>query len=72
MAYVLHQMASSTTYLFTRQKRFSSCKPKEKWPHAGLYKYNGRKIELFHINWLMVDSLAGPRLMSLWSAWDWC
>ena len=43
MAYVQQQMASSTTYLFTRsQKTFSSCDPKGEWPHAGLNKYNGR------------------------------
>ena len=52
MAYVQQQMASSTTYLFTRlQKTFSSCEPKEEWPHAGLYNYNGRQIELFHMKW---------------------
>ena len=34
--------ASLTTYLFTRsQKTFSSCEPKDEWPHAGLYNYNG-------------------------------
>ena len=44
--------ASSTTYLFTRlQKTFSSCEPKEELPHAGLYNYNGRQIELFHMKW---------------------
>ena len=71
MAYVQQQMASSTTYLFTRlQKTFSSCEPKEEWPHAGLYNYNGRQIELFHMKWF-VDRLTGPRLMSLWNAWGW-
>ena len=31
MAYVQQQMASSTTYLFTRlQKTFSTCEPKDK------------------------------------------
>ena len=36
MAYVQQQMASSTKNLFTRlQKTFSSCEPKEEWPHAG-------------------------------------
>ena len=40
------------TYLFTRlQKAFSSCKPKEEWPHAGLYNYNGKQIQRFHIKW---------------------
>ena len=35
MAYVI-----SKAYSFTRlQKTFSSCKPKEEWPHAGLYNY---------------------------------
>ena len=43
---------SSTTYLLTGL------------PHAGLYKYNGRQIELFHMKW-HVDRLTGPRLMSL-------
>ena len=43
---------SSTTYLLTRL------------PHAGLYNYNGRQIELFHMKWF-VDRLTGPRLMSL-------
>ena len=52
MAYVQQQMTSSTTYLFTRlQKAFSSCEPKEEWPHAVLGKYNGRQIELFHMKW---------------------
>ena len=50
MAYFQHQMASSTTYLFTRLKKtFSNCEPKEELPHAGLYKYNGRQTELFHM-----------------------
>ena len=45
--------ASSTTDLFTRlQKAFSSCEPKEELPHTGLYNYNGRQIELFHVKWL--------------------
>ena len=43
---------SSTTYSLTRL------------PHAGLYNYNGRQIELFHMKWF-VDRLTGPRLMSL-------
>ena len=43
---------SSTTYLLTRL------------PHAGLYNYNGRQIELFHMKWF-VDRLTGARLMSL-------
>ena len=52
MAYVQQQMASSTTYLFTRlQKTFSSCEPKEEWPHSGLSKDNGRQIELFYVKW---------------------
>ena len=43
---------SSTRCLFTRlQKTFSSCEPKEEIPHAGLYNYNGRQIELFHLKW---------------------
>ena len=45
--------ASSTAYLLTRlQKKFSSCEPKRERPHAGLYNYNGRQIELFHMKWL--------------------
>ena len=45
MAYVQQQMASSTTYLFTRlQKTFSSCEPKEEWPDSGFHMkwFNGR------------------------------
>ena len=42
--------ASSATYLLTRlQKTFSCCKPKEEWPHAGLYNYDGMQIKLFHM-----------------------
>ena len=33
--------------------------------YAGLYNYNGRQIQLFYTNGLMVDKLTGPRLMSL-------
>ena len=44
--------ASLTTYLFTRlQKKFSIFEPKEEWPHAGVYSYNGKQIELFHMKW---------------------
>ena len=44
--------ANSIRYLFTRlQKTFSSYEPKEEWPHAGLYNYNGRQIELFDMKW---------------------
>ena len=39
--------------LFTGLQDYSSCGPKEEWPHAGLYNYNGRQIELFHMNWLI-------------------
>ena len=50
MAYVQQQMTSSTTYLFTRlQKTSSSCESKEEWPHAVLYKYNRRQIEVFNM-----------------------
>ena len=42
---------SSATYLFTRL------------PHAGLYNYNGRQIELFDMKWFVVR-LTEPRLMS--------
>ena len=42
--------ASSETYLLARlQNKFSSCEPKEEWPHTGLYNYNERQIELFHM-----------------------
>ena len=52
MAYVQQQMASSKRYLFTRlQKTFSNCELKEEWPHAGIYKYNERQIELFYVKW---------------------
>ena len=72
VCWILMAYESSTTYLFTRlQKTFSSCEPKEEWPHAGLYNYNGRQIELFHMKWF-VNRLTGPRLMSSWNAWGWC
>ena len=32
-------------------------------PHARLYNYNGRQIELFHMKWF-VDRLTGPRFIS--------
>ena len=52
VCWILMSYSSSTTYLFTRlQKTFNSCEPKEKWPHTGLYNYNGRQIELFHMKW---------------------
>ena len=41
------------------------------WPYAGLYNYNGRHIELFHVRWF-VDRLTGPGFMSFWNAWSWC
>ena len=41
---------SSTTYLLTRL------------PHAGLYNYNEKQIEPFHMEWF-VDRLIGPRLI---------
>ena len=44
---------SSTTYSLTRL------------PHAGLYNYNGRQIEPFHLKWLILDRLTGSRLISL-------
>ena len=43
---------SSATYLLTGL------------PHAGLYSYNGRQIERFHMKWF-VNRLTGSRLMSL-------
>ena len=43
---------SSTTYLLKGlQKKISSCEPKEELSHAGLYNYNEREIELFHVKW---------------------
>ena len=43
---------SSTTYLLTRlHKTFSSRESKEEWPNAGVYNYNGKQIELFHMKW---------------------
>ena len=39
VCWILMGYAGSTTYLLT------------KLPHAGLYKYNGRQIELFYIKW---------------------
>ena len=48
--------ASLTTYLFARfQKTFSSSEPKEELSHAGLYNYNGRQIEFFHMKWFNVE-----------------
>ena len=48
--WILLAYVSSTTYLFTRlQNTSNSCKPKEELPHAGLYYYNGRQIELSHM-----------------------
>ena len=34
--------------------------------HAGLYYYNGRQIELFHMKWF-VYRLTGSRFMALWN-----
>ena len=50
---------SSTAYLLARL------------PRAGLYNYNGRQIELFHMKWF-VDRLTGPRSMSLRNACGGC
>ena len=50
---------SSTAYLLARL------------PRAGLYNYNGRQIELFHMKW-SVDRLTGPRSMSLRNACGGC
>ena len=67
MAYVQQQIASSTTYLFTRsQKTFSRFDPKV------YINITEGKWTFFIWNGLMVDRLTGPRLVSLWSAWDWC
>ena len=55
---------TSKTYLLTRlQKKFSSCEPKEELPHAGVYNYNGRQIEVFHV--LIMDRLTRSGLMPL-------
>ena len=41
---------SSTAYLFTRlQKTFSSCEPKEEWPHAGLGIYIAKRTFLYEM-----------------------
>ena len=54
MAYIEQQIGNSTTDLLTRLlKTFSTCEPKVEWPHAGLYKYNGRQIEHFHMKWFI-------------------
>ena len=56
--------STSKTYLLTRlQKKFSSCEPKEELPHAGVYNYNGRQIEVFHV--LIMDRLTRSGLMPL-------
>ena len=34
--------------------------------YAGLYYYNGRQIELFHMKWF-VYRLTGSRFMALWN-----
>ena len=55
--------ASLTIYLFTTlQKACSSCEPKEVFPHAGLYIYNGMQTERlhFHMKSLIMDKLAVP------------
>ena len=71
--WILMAYTSSASYLLTKlQPKLSSCEPKEEWPHAGLYNYNGRQIELFHVNVLIVDRLKGHRLMSWWNAWGCC
>ena len=55
---------TSKTYLLTTlQKKFSSCEPKEELPHAGVYNYNGRQIEVFHV--LIMDRLTRSGLMPL-------
>ena len=65
MAITSAAYASSITHLFTRLlKTFSSCEPKEEWPHTAIYSYNGRHIELFHMK-CFVDRLTGHRLTSL-------
>ena len=56
--------------IFTRlQKTFSNYEAKEECPHAGLYIYNGRQIELFHVKWF-VDRLTVSRMMFLWNTWE--
>ena len=35
------------------QKIFNSGEPKEELPHAGLYNYNGRQIDFFHMKWFL-------------------
>ena len=50
VCWFLMAYASSKTHLFIRlQKTFSSCDPEREWPHAGLYNYSGRQIELLQM-----------------------
>ena len=35
------------------QKIFNSGEPKVELPHAGLYNYNGRQIDFFHMKWFL-------------------
>ena len=46
-------LCSSATYLLTRL------------PHRGLYNYNGRQIELFHLKRFNYEYINRPGLMSL-------
>ena len=32
-------------------------------PHAGLYDYDGKQRELFHMQWFNCGYITGPRLM---------
>ena len=32
-------------------RRHSVAEPKEEWLLAGLYNYNGRQIQVFHMKW---------------------
>ena len=41
----------SNIFIYKITEVSQRCEPKEVWPHAGLYKYNGRQIELFHMKW---------------------
>ena len=48
VCWILMGYVSSTTYLLARlQEKFSSCEPKEEWPDAGLYNYNGKQTGPF-------------------------
>ena len=56
---------SICTYKITEEIHVSSCKPKEEWPHAGLYNYNGRQIKPFYMKWFNSGQVNGTQLKFL-------